>query len=40
MQKEIGDRLAKAMLAGHAPDGAAIRVDRDPESGLTLTATT
>ena len=29
MQKEIGDRLAKAVLAGEVRDGDTVVVDRD-----------
>ncbi|HHU10321.1 MAG TPA: ATP-dependent chaperone ClpB [Intrasporangiaceae bacterium] len=39
IQKEIGDRLAKAVLAGEVRDGAAVTIDRDAEhDGLTLAA--
>jgi ATP-dependent Clp protease ATP-binding subunit ClpB len=35
VQREIGDRLARALLAGEARDGSTVRVDVD-ESGETL----
>ena len=35
IQKEIGDKLAKEVLAGEIRDGDAVRVDADPE-GETL----
>lgn len=35
VQKEIGDRLARALLAGDVRDGQTVTVDRD-EDGLTL----
>ncbi|KGN34189.1 protein disaggregation chaperone [Knoellia sinensis KCTC 19936] len=35
VQKEIGDRLARALLAGEVRDGETVTVDRDGE-GLTL----
>ncbi|MCQ4621747.1 hypothetical protein KBX19_11085, partial [Corynebacterium sp. CCUG 71335] len=35
IQKEIGDKLAKEVLAGETRDGEAVRVDADPE-GETL----
>ncbi|KGN37958.1 ATP-dependent chaperone ClpB [Knoellia subterranea] len=35
VQKEIGDRLARALLAGEVRDGQTVTVDRD-EDGLTL----
>ena len=40
IQREIGDPLAKLLLAGEATDGSTIRVDRadDAERGLVLTA--
>ncbi|GAA2737962.1 ATP-dependent chaperone ClpB [Pedococcus aerophilus] len=31
VQKEIGDRLAKAVLSGQVRDGEAVVIDRDPE---------
>jgi ATP-dependent Clp protease ATP-binding subunit ClpB len=37
VQKEIGDRLARAVLSGDVRDGAEVTVDVDPDSGaLTL----
>jgi ATP-dependent Clp protease ATP-binding subunit ClpB len=37
IQKEIGDRLARAVLAGEVRDGESVTVDRDADSdGLTL----
>ena len=37
IQKEIGDRLARAVLAGSVRDGETVTVDRDAEAdGLTL----
>ena len=39
VQREIGDRLARMLLAGDVADGDVVVVDRDPESGsdgLTL----
>jgi len=38
VQKEIGDRLARALLAGEIHDGDALRVDL-ADGGLTVTAT-
>jgi ATP-dependent Clp protease ATP-binding subunit ClpB len=41
VQKEIGDRLAKGILAGEIHDGDTVRVDVDPDlaaDGLTVTA--
>ncbi len=38
VQKEIGDRLARALLAGEVHDGDALRVDL-ADGGLTVTAT-
>ena len=35
VQKEIGDRLARALLAGEVRDGQSVTVDRD-DDGLTL----
>ncbi len=32
VQREIGDRLARALLAGEVRDGTTVRVDRDSES--------
>lgn len=37
VQREIGDRLARLLLAGEVADGDAVRVDRGGE-GLTVTA--
>ena len=31
VQKEIGDRLARAVLAGEVRDGDTVKVDRDAE---------
>ena len=42
VQKEIGDRLAKMMLAGEVTDGDTVLVDRSPDAdapGLTLSTT-
>jgi ATP-dependent Clp protease ATP-binding subunit ClpB len=37
VQREIGDRLARMLLAGDVADGDVVRVDRDPDGGgLTL----
>ncbi|GAA1977684.1 ATP-dependent chaperone ClpB [Isoptericola halotolerans] len=37
VQREIGDRLARQLLAGDVADGDAVVVDRDPEgAGLTV----
>ncbi|MCB7135107.1 ATP-dependent chaperone ClpB [Cellulosimicrobium marinum] len=37
VQREIGDRLARMLLAGDVADGDLVRVDRDPDAeGLTL----
>ena len=36
VQREIGDRLARAVLAGHVRDGDTVTVGLDP-SGETLT---
>ena len=37
MQREIGDRLARAVLSGEVRDGSTVVVDRKPdEDGLTL----
>ncbi|WP_454041780.1 ATP-dependent chaperone ClpB [Cellulosimicrobium sp. Marseille-Q8652] len=37
VQREIGDRLARKLLAGDVADGDVVRVDRDPDGdGLTL----
>ena len=36
VQREIGDRLARALLSGAIGDGDVVRVDRGPE-GLTVT---
>ncbi|WP_265520182.1 ATP-dependent chaperone ClpB [Oerskovia flava] len=39
VQREIGDRLARMLLAGEVADGTAVVVDRLPDTaGLTLTA--
>ncbi|MCA5892022.1 ATP-dependent chaperone ClpB [Isoptericola sp. NEAU-Y5] len=39
VQREIGDRLAKRLLAGEVTDGDTVVVDRDPEgTGLTVAA--
>jgi ATP-dependent Clp protease ATP-binding subunit ClpB len=39
IQKEIGDRLAKAVLAGQVRDGGSATIDRDLEAdGLTIVA--
>ena len=32
VQKEIGDRLAKALLSGEVRDGGTVKVDLDPEA--------
>src|SRR5690606_41986574 len=38
VQREIGDRLARMLLAGDVSDGDVVAVNRDPEAeGLTLT---
>ena len=37
IQREIGDQLARLMLGGDVIDGAAVHVDRGPESGLVIT---
>ncbi|AKU15503.1 ATP-dependent chaperone ClpB [Luteipulveratus mongoliensis] len=38
VQKEVGDRLAKALLAGDIRDGQQVTVDKDPDADtLTLT---
>ena len=40
MQREIGDRLAKMLLAGEVRDGGRVVVDRaDDARGLVLAAT-
>ncbi len=39
IQKEIGDRLARGLLAGEIHDGDTVLVDRDPAATLTLTTT-
>jgi ATP-dependent Clp protease ATP-binding subunit ClpB len=37
VQREIGDRLARRLLAGEVADGAAVVVDREPDTeGLTV----
>jgi ATP-dependent Clp protease ATP-binding subunit ClpB len=39
IQREIGDRLARALLAGEVHDGDVVRVDKPLDmAGLTLTA--
>jgi ATP-dependent Clp protease ATP-binding subunit ClpB len=37
VQREIGDRLARHLLAGEIHDGQTVAVDRAPD-GLTITA--
>ena len=32
VQREIGDRLARALLAGEVRDGSTVTVDRDDEA--------
>jgi len=36
VQKEIGDRLARAILSGEARDGSVVVVDRDDEADTLL----
>lgn len=41
VQREIGDRLARGLLAGNITDGDTVRVDVDPDvaaDGLTVTS--
>jgi len=38
VQREIGDRLAKALLAGEVRDGSTAVVDRDSEADTLVLA--
>jgi ATP-dependent Clp protease ATP-binding subunit ClpB len=39
VQTQIGDRLARGILAGEVHDGDTVRIDRDPATdALTLSA--